>query len=71
MADHAKASSSQEMVPAYKLRAVFAVLAEREAELLEIKGPCSDNECCLHYAHRGPHDIKKAPKTEVKEIDGA
>ncbi len=33
------------------------VLADREAELLELKGPCSDPECRLHYAHRGPCDI--------------
>lgn len=31
-----------------------AVLADRERELLEVKGPCSHKRCCLHYAHSGP-----------------
>lgn len=35
-----------------KLAATKAVLAERERELLELKGPCST--CPLHYAHSGP-----------------
>jgi hypothetical protein len=26
----------------------------RERELLELKGPCSNKECRLHYAHSGP-----------------
>jgi hypothetical protein len=30
------------------------VLAERERELLELKGPCSTAACRLHYAHAGP-----------------
>lgn len=30
------------------------VLREREAELLQLKGPCSNSNCRLHYAHRGP-----------------
>ncbi len=30
------------------------VLAERERELLQIKGPCSNMSCVLHYAHFGP-----------------
>jgi hypothetical protein len=34
--------------------ALRAVLAEREAELLQIKGHCSNGRCRLHYAHRGP-----------------
>jgi hypothetical protein len=34
------------------------VLADRERELLEIKGPCSVRRCRLHYAHSGPCDIK-------------
>lgn len=38
----------------------FSVLADREAELLELKGPCSSANCRLHYAHRGPCDIRKA-----------
>lgn len=35
-----------------------AVLREREAELLELVGPCSTAECRLHHAHRGPCNIK-------------
>lgn len=31
-----------------------AVLADRERELLELKGPCSNRTCGLHYAHSGP-----------------
>lgn len=31
-----------------------AVLAERDRELLEIKGPCSNKVCSFHYAHSGP-----------------
>jgi hypothetical protein len=31
-----------------------AVLADRERELLEIKGPCRNPGCRLHYAHSGP-----------------
>lgn len=34
------------------------VLADRERELLEIKGPCSSSECRLHYAHSGPCDTR-------------
>lgn len=47
-------------VPAYLLHATRAVLAERERELLELKGPCSTTACRLHYAHSGPCDIKRA-----------
>lgn len=42
------------------LAATRAVLAERERELLELKGPCSVADCRLHYAHAGPCDIKPA-----------
>jgi hypothetical protein len=38
--------------------ATRAVLSERERELLELKGPCSNTGCRLHYAHAGPCDIK-------------
>lgn len=46
------------------LAATRAVLAERERELLELKGPCSGGEigvgpCRLHYAHSGPCDAKR------------
>ena len=30
------------------------ILADRERELLQLKGPCSNKECPLHYAHSGP-----------------
>ncbi|WP_345509485.1 dATP/dGTP pyrophosphohydrolase domain-containing protein [Phytohabitans houttuyneae] len=42
------------VVPAYRLAATQAVLAERERELLELKGACSTEACRLHYAHAGP-----------------
>ena len=30
------------------------ILADREAELFRLKGPCSNKSCSLHYAHSGP-----------------
>lgn len=39
------------------LSAARAVLADREAELLALKGPCSSAGCPLHYAHSGPCDL--------------
>lgn len=36
------------------VRAARFVVSVREAELLKLKGPCSNNECTLHYAHSGP-----------------
>lgn len=39
---------------AARLSAAKAVLVDRERELLELKGPCSNNTCRLHYAHSGP-----------------
>lgn len=41
----------------FALRAAKAVLAERERELLELKGPCSASTCRLHRAHAGPCDM--------------
>lgn len=41
-----------------QLASALAVLAERERELLELKGPCSTQACRLHYAHAGPCDIR-------------
>jgi hypothetical protein len=41
-------------VGAFKPGAIRAVLAERERELLELKGPCSNEKCQLHFAHSGP-----------------
>lgn len=46
---------------AARIGATRAVLADRERELLELKGPCSNPGCRLHYAHSGPCDIKPAP----------
>jgi hypothetical protein len=36
------------------------VLAERERELLELKGPCSSKTCRLHYAHSGLCDTRES-----------
>lgn len=52
-----------ESVPASDLDATKFVLAERERELLESKGPCSGAQgqrCRLHYAHSGPCDTREA-----------
>lgn len=48
---------ADEDVPAYRVAALRFVLAERERELLELKGPCSNTDCRLHYAHAGPCDV--------------
>jgi hypothetical protein len=48
--------TAERTVPAYRLAATKPVLAERERELLELKGPCSNTACRLHYAHAGPCD---------------
>lgn len=45
-------------VPLSALNATKAVLADRERELLELKGPCSNKTCRLHRAHSGPCDIR-------------
>lgn len=37
-----------------EIRVLSSTLHEREQELLEIKGRCSNKRCTLHYAHRGP-----------------
>jgi hypothetical protein len=52
------------------LRATRAVLAEREAELLELKGACSTAVCRLHRAHRGPCDIPDARVDTEEPTDG-
>lgn len=41
-----------------KVASCRAVLAERERELLTLKGPCSNRDCRLHYAHSGPCDTR-------------
>ena len=42
-----------------KYLAAKTVLADREAELLRLKGPCTQQPrgCVLHYAHSGPCNI--------------
>lgn len=45
--------SDVEMVPKYLLDAAKSVLADREKELLELKGPCTTEYCRLHRAHSG------------------
>lgn len=57
-----RTTTTTEMVPAYRLRATQAVLADRERELLALKGPCSSAACALHFAHSGPCDIDRAAK---------
>lgn len=42
------------------LAATDAVCGYREEELLKLKGPCSTDECRLHYAHSGPCDIRES-----------
>jgi len=45
----------------YHVAAAKAVLADRERELLELKGPCSGaagHACRLHCAHSGPCDTR-------------
>ena len=46
------------LVHRHHLDAVRAVLRDRERELLELKGPCSNSKCRLHYAHSGPCDCR-------------
>jgi hypothetical protein len=36
------------------------VIADRERELLTLKGPCSNKACRLHYAYSGPCDTRSA-----------
>jgi len=69
MASTATVSVSIEGVPVvvdtlkkarYKLEALRSVLDIREAELLELKGPCSNTHCRLHYAHSGPCHVSEA-----------
>jgi CRISPR/Cas system-associated endonuclease/helicase Cas3 len=50
-------SQTDEHVCCYHAEAARSVRAERERELLELKGPCSGAQgqaCQLHYAHSGP-----------------
>lgn len=43
-----------------KYESTKAILAERERELLELKGRCSS--CRLHYAHSGPCALQEADR---------
>lgn len=49
-----RAAWDQRDTAEYRVRALEAVLADRERELLELKGPCTSRTCRLHYAHSGP-----------------
>jgi hypothetical protein len=40
------------------IQALRSVLADRERELLVLKGPCTTTGCPLHYAHSGPCNIR-------------
>lgn len=42
-----------------KVEGMFAVLRIREKELLQIKGPCPEENCRLHEKHVGPCDVRK------------
>lgn len=51
-------SAPDRLVPKHLLDAARAVLADRERELFDLKGPCSNGWCRLHYAHSGPCDCR-------------
>ena len=42
-----------------RISSVQSVLAIREQELINIKGPCTTPKCLLHFAHSGPCNIPK------------
>jgi len=42
-----------------QVSALVNILLIRETELRDIKGPCSNLACRLHYAHHGPCDAPK------------
>lgn len=56
-----KRGQVEETVPKWVYDAAKAVLAERERELLALKGPCSAGACRLHYAHSGPCNVQPNP----------
>lgn len=39
--------------------AARGILRIREGELQDLKGPCRNSACRLHYAHSGPCDGRK------------
>lgn len=54
-----------------RIAVLESVLAVRERELLELKGPCSGGEvgkgpCLLHYAHSGPCDIRECGQADCE-----
>ena len=68
-------SQQTELQKAIRQRdAARAVLKDREAELLELMGPCRSRACSLHFAHRGPCDANRKsvetnrPKHELVDI---
>ncbi|MES1975703.1 MAG: hypothetical protein V4472_24870 [Pseudomonadota bacterium] len=44
--------------PLTAVDSVRRVLADREKELFDLKGPCSNSTCRLHHAHSGPCDTE-------------
>ncbi len=42
-----------------RVKQLQSMLYDREAELLELKGPCSNSYCRLHYAHSGPCNVER------------
>lgn len=46
--------TKEEHACCYHVAAAKAILADRERELMTLKGPCSTTGCRLHYAHSGP-----------------
>jgi hypothetical protein len=49
-----KHSASDEHVCCHHVAGLRSIKDDRERELLELKGPCSNSACSLHYAHSGP-----------------
>lgn len=49
--------ANDDMVPRRRYDAAMTVLRDREAELMELQGPCPTEDCRSHRGHRGPHDI--------------
>ncbi len=48
-----------------QLAAAKAVLADRDRELLRLKGPCRTEGCRSHYAHSGPCNIEEGFVSDV------
>lgn len=67
--DHERDMQNPEYKEAFAQATRF-VLAERERELLLLKGPCSNRDCRLHYAHAGPCDTTRVPPIECPNEHG-